>query len=143
MQGRKISEEAKAGFLDGLRRGLSVAAAARQAGFSRWGIYRVRANDAAFAAAWEDALAEGTDLLEDELRRRAVEGVAQPVFHQGRQVATVHRPSDRLLVFLLRTRRPGVYRDSLKLADAEAGRHEDALTDLDTSGETGGEAEPG
>jgi hypothetical protein len=34
-----------------------------------------RAADEAFARAWEDALEQGTDSLEDEARRRALQGV--------------------------------------------------------------------
>jgi hypothetical protein len=39
--------------------------------------------DVAFAEQWEHALEQGADVLEREARRRAVEGVQEPVFHQG------------------------------------------------------------
>jgi hypothetical protein len=51
-----------------------------------------RDDDPSFAAEWLDAAEAGIDLLEDEARRRAMAG------------------SDLLLIFLLRNRRPDVYR---------------------------------
>jgi hypothetical protein len=70
-----------------------------------------RAADEAFARAWEDALEQGTDSLEDEARRRALQGVEKPVFREGRQVGTVTEYSDTLLIFLLKARRPEKFRD--------------------------------
>ena len=53
--------------------------------------YLWRREDPEFAAKWDDAVADGIDLLEDEARRRALEG------------------SDKLLMFLLERRRPEVW----------------------------------
>ena len=49
--------------------------------------------------------------LEDEARRRALQGVEKPVFREGRQVGTVTEYSDTLLIFLLKARRPEKFRD--------------------------------
>ena len=62
-----------------------------------------------FAEDWDLALAEGTDKLEDECWRRAVDGYDEPIFFSGRQVGVVKRYSDTLLTVLLRGRRPEVY----------------------------------
>ena len=43
---------------------------------------------------------------EDEAYRRAVEGVRRPVFHGGVKVGEITEYSDRLLIQLLRRRRP-------------------------------------
>ncbi len=40
-------------------------------------VYERRKADAEFAAAWDDSLVQGTDLLEDEALRRAMDGVAE------------------------------------------------------------------
>ena len=64
-----------------------------------------------FKQALEEALNHGTDILEDEARRRAYDGVDEPVFYQGTMVGTVRKYSDALLMFLLRGRKPEVYRD--------------------------------
>lgn len=96
-------------FLAALAQGDSVAGACRASGIARRTAYRWRVGDDDFLEAWEDAIDEGTDLLEDEARRRAVEGVEQPVMYQGKQVATVRKHSDPLLIFLLKGRRPEVF----------------------------------
>jgi hypothetical protein len=77
--------------------------------------------EAAFAAAGEEAC----DLLEAEARRRAVDGIEEPVVYQGelsvrrdslgRRTAhplTIRRYSDVLLIFLLKAQRPDKYRDN-------------------------------
>lgn len=51
-------------------------------------------------------------MLEQEAYRRAVEGVEEPVYQGGELVGTVRRYSDKLLEFLLRGRRPQVYREN-------------------------------
>ncbi len=38
-------------------------------------------------------------------------GAPKPVYYQGKRVATVHEKSDALLMFLLKARRPEVYRE--------------------------------
>lgn len=76
---------------------------------STW--YRWRAERPEFATAWAAALEHGTDALEDEAVRRAVEGVIKPVFHQGKRVGTLKIYSDALLMFLLRARRPEKFTD--------------------------------
>lgn len=80
-------------FLTALGEGLSVAGAAKLAGVGRQTVYDWRKRDAAFAAAWDDAIETGTDNLEDEARRRAMS------------------TSDTLMIFMLKARRPGKYKD--------------------------------
>ena len=45
-------------------------------------------------------------MIEAEARRRAVDGVDEPVYYQGKEVGTVRRYSDVLLIFLLKGLRP-------------------------------------
>lgn len=47
--------------------------------------------------------------LEEEAVRRALFGVSEPVFHQGRECGAKARHSDALLIFLLKTLRPERY----------------------------------
>jgi hypothetical protein len=79
------------------------------AGVNREFIWEWRRDDAAFAAAFEAAMALSTETLEDEAIRRAFEGVPKPVFHKGRKVAEINEYSDRLLEVLLRARKPEQY----------------------------------
>lgn len=73
--------------------------------------YRWRESDEEFAALWERAAMIGNEVLEDEARRRAFEGVEEPVFHQGVAVDTVRKYSDTLTIFLLKGAMPEKYRD--------------------------------
>ena len=78
---------------------------------SRFTAYAWRDNDQNFAAEWERAKEAGVDALEDEARRRAFEGTAKPVFHQGIQCGTIQEYSDTLTIFLLKGARPEKYRE--------------------------------
>ena len=101
-------------FLTGLRSGLSVAAAADQAGVARTTSYYWRDRDSDFAALWDAAIEDGTDRLEDEAFRRALEGVEKPVFYQGKPVGRVRDYSDSLLMFMLRARRGEKFREQAR-----------------------------
>jgi Bacteriophage Sf6, terminase small subunit-like len=61
-------------FLAELAAGGSVQRACLAARIGRSAAYAWRENDEDFAAAWEDAYEAGTDRLEDELTRRALDG---------------------------------------------------------------------
>lgn len=108
-------------FLEGLRGGLSVAHAATKAGFTRQAAYDKRKHDLEFAQAWNDAVEQGTDVLEDAATVRAVRGVEKPVFQQGKQVGTIREYSDILLIVLLKARRPEKYRDNATVEHTGAG----------------------
>jgi hypothetical protein len=105
-------------FLDKLAAGYSVAAAAREAGYGRQHSYDHRKLDPDFAARWDEAVEAGTDLIEDEMHRRAVHGVEDPVYYQGEQCGVARKYSDTLMIFHLKGRRPEKYRDTVDLKHA-------------------------
>lgn len=70
-------------FLSALRATGVVVRAANAAGISTTLAYARRKSDADFAAAWDNAMEDAIDVLEAEARRRAVEGVDEPVVYQG------------------------------------------------------------
>lgn len=96
-------------FLEALARGLSVGGAAAEAGVCIQTPYRWREVDRDFAARWHAAYEAGTDRLEDEALRRAVEGFDQPVYYRGEKVGDIIKYSDGLLKFQLNARRPEKY----------------------------------
>ncbi len=98
-------------FLEALHNGAPISLAAKAAAYGRTSIYQWRKDDPDFAAAWDEALDEGTDLLEDEALRRAKDGVDEPRFYEGRICGYVRKYSDTLLIFLLKARRPEKYAD--------------------------------
>ncbi len=79
---------------------------------SRRSAYDWRKEDQEFANEWDAAEALGTDLLEDEARRRAAQGVDEPVFWKGEVKGFVRKYSDVLLIFMLKARRPEKYRET-------------------------------
>jgi hypothetical protein len=84
-------------FIHALAGGSSVRAACEAAGISKTAAFGWRRDDPDFAAAWDEAIEAGTETLEDEAVRRALAG------------------SDTMLIFLLKARRPTVYRETLRL----------------------------
>ena len=98
-------------FLAALAETANVLRSSEIARIARRTAYDWKAADSEFADAWERALDIGADALEDEAVRRAVEGVDEPVFYQGKACGVVRKYSDTLLIFLLKGLRPKKYRD--------------------------------
>ena len=109
----------KARFLDFLSEGYSVVKAANAAGVTARTAYNWRQADGMFAASWEQALDIATDLIEEEAMRRAIKGVAKPVYRGGEVVGHVQDYSDSMLMFLLKARRPEKYNDKAGKADQQ------------------------
>lgn len=108
----KSTPERKSAFCTALVvTGGNVTRACEAVGIDRTTPYTWCEEDPAFEAAWVLAVKRGAEVLEDELRRRAFEGVAEPVFHQGIQVGTVQKYSDTLGIFLIKGAMPDKYRE--------------------------------
>jgi hypothetical protein len=122
------------GFLAALRESGNVRLSCEAVKIERKTAYNLRDADEDFAQAWQDALEESADLLEQEARRRAYEGVQRLKFDRGKLVTiplldtegkvvlgsdgeplttpyVEHEYSDTLLIFLLKGIRPEVYRE--------------------------------
>lgn len=111
----KLTPKKQAAFLDVLANGGTVKAGAATVGVARQSLYQARGACREFREAWDAAIEEGTEVLEAEAFRRAVTGVERPIYSRGEIVDTVHEYSDTLLIFLLKSRDPKKYRDSLKV----------------------------
>ncbi|MGI8435943.1 MAG: hypothetical protein ACR2NX_03440 [Chthoniobacterales bacterium] len=90
-------------FLRTLKQAPSVKAACSAAGVSRQTAYRTRASDEAFAALWQDALDASVDDLEARAFKLALEG------------------DSRLIEFMLKSHRPGTYKETSRHEVAMAG----------------------
>lgn len=108
----KRTPEKRKKFLETLRRTGNVSRACRAGSVGRRTAYEWREADVAFAAAWEEAVEEGLDGLEEEARRRAVTGTLKPIYQGGEKVGTMRVYSDTLLIFLLKGGRPEKYRET-------------------------------
>lgn len=112
----RLCEKRRKVFLLALEKCGQVNQAAEIAGYkSSATLHAYRKKDEDFAKAWSDAEEAAFDILEAEAHRRAVEGVLEPVFHQGEIVGYKIKYSDSLLTTLLKANNPEKYRDNLKV----------------------------
>lgn len=126
------------GFLTSLAQSGNVRFACEAADVDRKTAYNLRDADESFATDWESALEESADLLEQEARRRAHDGLRRLKFHNGIPIMVPalgengipllnvdnepimvpyveHEYSDTLLIFLLKGIRPEIYRDNVSV----------------------------
>jgi hypothetical protein len=94
--------------------GGNVTAACKSIKIGRATAYRWREDDEDFARHWDIAHDLSTQALEDECIRRATIGTPRPVFFQGKIVGSIREKSDILLIFMLKARKPEVYRDKFE-----------------------------
>jgi hypothetical protein len=100
-------------FLQALAEGWSVRRASQQANLAFQRFYELRASDERFAEAWAEAYEQGTQRLEDEATRRAVEGYDEETRDaDGKVIRSVRRFDSALLQQQLKARRPSVYREN-------------------------------
>ncbi len=90
----------------------NVSEAARIAKINRFTHYEWMHADERYAEVFAQAHEIACDHLEAEARRRAVEGVDEPVFYHGEVCGTIRKYSDTLLIFLLKGARPDKFRDN-------------------------------
>lgn len=130
---KKAPRWAKA-FLASLAALGNVQAACEAAKIERSTAYRHREADEGFAEAWNAAMESAADLLEEEARRRAYDGVRRLKFDRGKVITVPltaadgevmldehgkpmmvpyveHEYSDSLMMFLLKGARPEKYRE--------------------------------
>lgn len=74
-----------------------------------------------YAELFEQAKESAADRLEQEARRRAVQGVEEVVYYQGKEVGRQLRYSDNLLMFMLKGERPEKFKDRTELTGAKGG----------------------
>lgn len=126
--GTKESRQNKAMFLAVLSQGGSPTKACRAIGIDRKTAYNWRNKDQDFADAWDSALQEGYDLLEDEARRRAVDGVTKSVYFQGVPIDLITEYSDSLLTLLLKGFRSQIFRDKVEHSGPDGGAIQHEVT---------------
>lgn len=117
-QNRPTTEGKKKAFLISFRETGNVKLSAQEAGVDRATVYRWKDSDDEFAQAMSKAHDDAVDLLIQEARRRALQGVEEPVFQKGEEVGRIRKYSDVLLIFLIKGGRPEVYRERYELKHA-------------------------
>lgn len=102
-----LSEKKKEKFLELLAQTGRITEAAKAVGYlDTTYLHKLRRKDEEFAKAWDLAIQAAADALEDEVMRRAQDGVAKPVFYKGEIVGYEQVYSDQLAMFMLRGMRP-------------------------------------
>lgn len=100
----------KAAFLAAFAELGNITGAAAAAAISRTDHYNWLA-DPEYREAFEWAQKEANDSLRAEARRRAKDGVDEPVFYQGVECGTIRKYSDTLLIFLMKGAMPEEFRE--------------------------------
>lgn len=119
--------------LAALAAGHSPSKAALAAGIELRELRRWQAEDVRFAERMADALDQGTDLLEDEVFRRAVTGIETPIVNRktGEIEGYSTKYSDTLLLRLLGARHPSRWREAARAGTpADPDRPDAAPVDL-------------
>lgn len=103
----------KTAFLDELlRNGGFVERAIKTVSTSRHFVNNAYNSDPDFQKLWDTIRELNNEALENEVYRRAVTGVDEPLSYQGRLTGDVIRKySDNLLMFYCKANMPGKYRD--------------------------------
>lgn len=109
-------------FLDAFAMMGNISAAARAAGIDRSTYHYWVEHDEQFALSVNIANTEATERLEAEAWERATAGSFKPVYQGGALVGHVMEKSDTLLIFLLKARAPGKYRERSSGQSDEADR---------------------
>jgi len=117
-------------FLETLAKTGNITLSAKKAKVDRANAYRIRGEEKEFAEAWDNALADSGDLLEQEARRRAAKGVRKPVYQGGKLVGYVQEYSDTLLIFLLKGAKPEKYRERFEHSGPKGGAIPVSLDEL-------------
>jgi AcrR family transcriptional regulator len=103
--------KAKTRFLREFAQSGNVLRSARAAGVGRAVVYEWKEKDEYFLELYEAAHEDAIDRLEEEARRRAVDGWNEPVYQGGEKVGTIRKFSDAMLALLLKGKRPDTFRE--------------------------------
>ena len=93
-------------FLESFRVIGTISKAAVAAGVSRTTVYNWIRNDSVFQESFEDAEEDVRDAIREEIHRRAIAGVDEPVYQRGMLVGHVRKYSDALLIKMAQARLP-------------------------------------
>jgi len=111
----------KLALIEDVRETGNITHSCQRLGLNRTRCYQLKHTDSQFAQALEDAREEAIDMMIAEARRRAVEGVTDPVYQQGQRVGEIQKYSDNLLMFLIKGARPEYATERRELSGRDGG----------------------
>lgn len=98
----RTRKQKQTAFLAKLEEVANVTIACKRTKIPRRTIYNWAETDELFKVEYEKSVKIAIELLKDEAKRRAFQGVKEPVYHNGQRVGAVIKYSDTLLIFLLK-----------------------------------------
>jgi hypothetical protein len=107
----RLTPQKRAELLERIALTGNVTEAADFVGCSRQSVYDLRAKDPAFDAAFIEAQERVTDRLEQKVLHRAENGTKRGVYYKGDKVGVERDYHDILSIFMLKAKRPDVYRE--------------------------------
>lgn len=110
--GEDVDNENARAVLLSIAKGNSITQACYEAQVGRTRHNYWLKNSEAYAAAYVEAEACAVEVWEAEVKRRAYEGVEEPVYQKGQLVGFIRKYSDLLAIFHLKGARPEKYRDN-------------------------------
>lgn len=108
---RAQTKEKQAAFLKQYTAAGEIGTAATAVGIHRDTHYRWLKADKRYRKEFDNATQLRVEVLETEVRRRALVGWDEPVYYKGQKVGDVHKFSDVLLIFALKGEKPEKYRE--------------------------------
>lgn len=118
---RLATLKAKARFLREFAECGNVLRSAKAVKVGRRTVYDWLQVDEEFKALYGQAHEDALDELEEEARRRAVDGVLEPVYQGGKKVGSIRKYSDTLLITLLKGKRPETFRERFEHTGKDGG----------------------
>ena len=112
---QRFTAKKKKAFIASMGKTGNVTVSCLTVGISRRWAYKHRDMDPVFAQSWDDAYKASTDLLIEECRRRAYNGVDEPVFYKGEVCGQIRKYSDTLLMFKIQAERPEYNRSRMDI----------------------------
>jgi hypothetical protein len=95
--------------------------AAKAVGVTLKAVERMAAENIEFEDALREAEETAADRIEEEVQRRAIDGVPKGVYYQGALVDTEVQYSDSLLALLIKAKRRRVFGDKQEITGANGG----------------------
>lgn len=107
----RFDTEMREQYLALIREGVTNKDAAAACGCGTKYFQRRRKEDPEFEKAYQEARADGDDVIRAEIHRRGVKGVKRAIYHDGKVVGHKMEYSDQLLMFLAKSRMPYEFGD--------------------------------
>lgn len=127
----RYTDEVHSKFLDHYAIHGRITKAAKYAGVHVSVIYQQKKIHPTLTEDMELALEKYRDILENEARRRGVEGTVKDIYYQGEVVGEERQYSDRLLEMLLKKERPHEFRERKEITGAGGGPLEINIVQFD------------